>query len=71
MKKFKVCLDYHIGKCLGPCEDLQSEKDYNKQIDEVRAILSGKIKHVFLISEIIKLADFLRTGIVLPLIYTF
>ncbi|MEQ6168070.1 excinuclease ABC subunit UvrC [Ekhidna sp. MALMAid0563] len=42
-KKFKVCLEYHIGNCLGPCEGLQSEEDYLKDIDEARKILKGKI----------------------------
>ncbi|WP_424962940.1 excinuclease ABC subunit UvrC [Ekhidna sp.] len=42
-KKFKVCLEYHIGNCLGPCEGLQSEQDYLKDIDEARKILKGKI----------------------------
>ena len=46
MKKFKVCLDYHIGKCLGPCEAYQTENAYDKQIAEIRAILSGKISNV-------------------------
>ncbi len=42
-KKYKVCLEYHIGNCLGPCEGLQSEEDYLKDIDEARKILKGKI----------------------------
>ncbi|MEQ8903674.1 excinuclease ABC subunit UvrC [Ekhidna sp.] len=42
-KKYKVCLEYHIGNCLGPCEGLQSEDDYLKDIDEARKILKGKI----------------------------
>lgn len=42
-KKFKVCLEYHIGNCLGPCEGLQSEEDYLKDIDEAKKILKGKI----------------------------
>ncbi|REE00498.1 excinuclease ABC subunit UvrC [Marinoscillum furvescens] len=41
--KFKVCLEYHIGNCLGPCEGLQSEEDYQKDIDQVRHILKGNI----------------------------
>ena len=48
MKKFKVCLDYHIGKCLGPCEAHQTENDYNKQISEIRSILAGKTYKVLL-----------------------
>lgn len=42
-KKYKVCLEYHIGNCLGPCEGLQSEQDYLKDIEEARKILKGKI----------------------------
>ena len=42
-KKFKVCLEYHLGNCLGPCEGLQSEEDYLKDIDEAKRILKGKI----------------------------
>ena len=41
-KKFKVCLDYHIKKCEGPCEGLVSEKDYNDMIDQVAKLLDGK-----------------------------
>ncbi|MFN3384983.1 MAG: excinuclease ABC subunit UvrC [Candidatus Thermochlorobacter sp.] len=43
-KKFKVCLDYHIKKCQGPCEGLQSEADYDAMISEVRKLLSGKTR---------------------------
>jgi len=49
-KKFKVCLEYHIGNCSGPCENLISEEDYNRGIDEINNILkgnlSGVIKHL-------------------------
>jgi len=41
-KKFKVCLDYHIHKCKGPCEGLQSEEAYNRMIAEVVNLLKGK-----------------------------
>ncbi|MBS1514573.1 MAG: excinuclease ABC subunit C [Bacteroidetes bacterium] len=40
--KFKVCLDYHIKKCEGPCEGLVSRADYNEMIDEVAKLLNGK-----------------------------
>ncbi len=40
--KFKVCLDYHIKKCEGPCEGLVSQEDYNVMIDEVAKLLNGK-----------------------------
>ena len=42
-KKHKVCLDYHIEKCGGPCENLVSEEAYNLQINQIRKILKGKI----------------------------
>jgi excinuclease ABC subunit C len=45
-KKYKVCLDYHIKKCKGPCEELQSEEAYNDQINQIRNILKGNIRKV-------------------------
>lgn len=42
-KKFKVCLEYHIGNCLGPCEDFQSEENYLQDIEQAKSILKGKI----------------------------
>lgn len=41
--KFKVCLQYHIKKCKGPCEGLQSLEDYNRNIAEITEILKGNI----------------------------
>lgn len=41
--KFKVCLEYHIGNCKGPCEGLQEEKDYDVEIEQVRHILKGNL----------------------------
>jgi excinuclease ABC subunit C len=41
--KFKVCLEYHIGNCKGPCEGLQSEPDYMKEIVQVHDILKGNL----------------------------
>lgn len=41
--KFKVCLQYHIKKCKGPCEGLQSLEDYNRNIVEITEILKGNI----------------------------
>ena len=41
-KKFKVCLDFHIKKCDGPCEGLISEKDYSDMVSEVIKLLRGK-----------------------------
>ena len=42
--KFKVCLEYHIGNCKGPCEGLESLEDYQKQVDAIREILKGNFK---------------------------
>ena len=41
-KKFKVCLEYHLGNCKGPCENLQKEDEYLNDINEIRNILKGK-----------------------------
>lgn len=41
--KFKVCLDYHLGNCLGPCEGKQSKEDYDVNIVEISRILKGNI----------------------------
>ena len=41
-KKFKICLDYHIKKCDGPCEGLVSEKEYNEMVDEVVKVIRGR-----------------------------
>ncbi len=41
--KFKVCLEYQIGNCKGPCQDFQTEDDYAHNISEITDILSGKI----------------------------
>jgi excinuclease ABC subunit C len=45
-KKFKTCLEFHLGNCLGPCEGLQSEEDYNQEIALARHILKGNMKAV-------------------------
>lgn len=45
-KKYKVCLEYHIGNCLGPCEGLQSEEDYKKDIKLAEHILKGNLQIV-------------------------
>ncbi len=45
-KKYKVCLQYHIKKCLGPCEGLQTEEDYNAQIAHIKNILKGNITEI-------------------------
>lgn len=49
--KFKVCLEYHIKNCLGPCEDHQTEASYQEDIEQIRSILKGNTKHVLSILE--------------------
>ena len=44
--KFKVCLEYHLGNCLGPCQNFQSAIDYNESIEQVQNLLKGNIKPV-------------------------
>jgi excinuclease ABC subunit C len=44
--KFKVCLEYHLGNCMGPCEGKQSEEDYNEEIRQARHILKGNLSIV-------------------------
>jgi len=43
-KKYKVCLDFHIGNCKGPCEGLQDLTSYQNQITEIRNIIKGNFK---------------------------
>jgi excinuclease ABC subunit C len=42
--KYKVCLEYHLGNCKGPCEGLQGEVEYNQQIADIREIIKGNFK---------------------------
>ncbi|GLU43429.1 excinuclease ABC subunit UvrC [Allomuricauda sp. NBRC 101325] len=42
--KYKVCLEYHLGNCLGPCEGYQTEKEYHDQIEDIRQIIKGNLK---------------------------
>jgi excinuclease ABC subunit C len=42
-QKFKVCLEYHLANCKGPCEAKQASEDYNQSIREIRLILRGNV----------------------------
>lgn len=44
--KFKVCLEYHLGNCKGPCEGLQSEEDYQQGLVQVKNLLKGNLSPV-------------------------
>ncbi len=43
-EKYKVCLEFHLGNCKGPCEGLQEEKKYNENIEAIRNIVKGNFK---------------------------
>jgi len=45
-KKFKVCLEYHLGNCKGPCEGLQSLEEYNNGIEQLKSLIKGNIQPV-------------------------
>ncbi|MEO5564691.1 MAG: excinuclease ABC subunit UvrC [Chitinophagaceae bacterium] len=45
-KKFKVCLEYHLGNCKGPCEGLQSAEDYRGNIGQLKNLLKGNLSPV-------------------------
>ncbi len=42
--KYKVCLEYHLGNCKGPCEGFQSADEYQRQITDIREIIKGNFK---------------------------
>lgn len=41
--KFKVCLEYHLGNCKGPCEGLQSKEDYDEGLQQIRQMIKGNL----------------------------
>jgi len=45
-KKFKVCLEYHIGNCLGPCENLQTQENYDAAIAKIKDLVKGNVSVV-------------------------
>ncbi|MBR1414697.1 MAG: excinuclease ABC subunit UvrC [Prevotella sp.] len=61
-RKYKVCLDYHIKRCAGPCTGKQSYADYQKNIQQAREILKGNTRQILreLRSEMEQLAEELR-----------
>ena len=60
--KYKVCLDYHINKCKGPCMGKQTYEDYQKNIRQAREILKGNTRQVLrdMKEEMMKLSEELR-----------
>ena len=57
--KFKVCLEYHIGNCLGPCEGYQTEEEYTEQITAIKNILKGEFNEAkqYLVNKMMKYAS--------------
>ncbi|MCK4922121.1 MAG: excinuclease ABC subunit UvrC [Bacteroidales bacterium] len=45
-EKYKICLEYHLGNCKGPCVGLQKEDDYSKSIEQIQNILKGNLSEV-------------------------
>ena len=60
--KYRVCLDYHIKKCMGPCMGKQSYEEYQKNIAQAREILKGNTRQIIrdLREEMLKLSEQLR-----------
>ncbi len=60
--KYKVCLEYHIKNCEGPCEDLESKEDYDEKIDAIRGIIKGDFRKAkdYLVNQMMKLASNLK-----------
>lgn len=60
--KYKVCLQYHIKNCKGPCEGFQEEQDYQNDIQEIKQILRGHISDLsdYLYREMMDLASKLK-----------
>lgn len=61
-KKFKVCLQYHIKNCKGPCEDYENEAEYMEYISQIRQILNGNTQQLcdHLVAEMQKLSSELK-----------
>ena len=60
--KYKVCLEYHIKNCEGPCEDLESKEEYDEKIDAIRDIIKGDFRKAknYLVNQMMKLAADLK-----------
>lgn len=60
--KYKVCLEYHIKNCEGPCEDLESKEEYDEKIDAIRGIIKGDFRKAkdYLVNQMMKLASNLK-----------
>ncbi|MBU3744964.1 MAG: excinuclease ABC subunit C [Sediminibacterium sp.] len=56
-KQYKVCLEYHLGNCAGPCENKQSEQEYADNLSQLKNIIKGNLQPVFaILKQQLKLA---------------
>lgn len=57
--KYKVCLEYHIKNCAGPCEMLEAEEDYDRKINAIRGIIKGdfRLAKAYLTEEMMRYAE--------------
>lgn len=60
--KYKVCLEYHIKNCKGPCEGLESKEDYDEKITAIKGIIKGdfRLAKKYLIDKMMKYAEALE-----------
>jgi len=60
--KYKVCLEYHIKNCEGPCEGLESKENYDEKIDAIRGIIKGDFRKAkeYLVNQMMKYATNLQ-----------
>ena len=60
--KYKVCLEYHIKNCEGPCEGLENKEDYDEKIDAIRGIVKGDFRKAkdYLVNQMKKYAENLQ-----------
>ncbi len=60
--KYKVCLEYHIKNCDGPCEQLETKEDYDEKIDAIRGIIKGDFRKAkeYLMNQMMKYAEDLQ-----------
>lgn len=60
--KYKVCLEYHIKNCAGPCEGLEEKQEYDEKIDAIRGIIKGDFRKAkdYLVNQMMKYATHLQ-----------
>ena len=60
--KYKVCLEYHIKNCEGPCEGLESKEDYDQKVDAIRGIIKGdfRLAREYLVKQMMRHAENLQ-----------